>query len=198
MAVLRLDIDGQWSATEFAGILMDLQQLYAFIYVLNDLQEKLRPSNFAIENTPGHLQTIPKLLISKSLYSFVDPIELEMRIVKVQYGSKGFTDLLGAGKIIETLKDLLLKLIELRSNREEREQKVVAMRIENARSMVALAKEIGYSEKEIQGMARWVDARQRNILDLVSEGKLLQVSTPENPEAKPKTDPLFPEDRKFR
>ena len=54
------------------------------------------------------------------------------------------------------------------------------MRIENARSMVALTKELGYSKKEIQNMVRWVDTRQKNIFHLASEGKLVNVTVGED------------------
>ena len=180
MATLHLDIDGQWSAGEFAGVLLDLQELYAFSYVMSRIWEKARSNELPTAAPLGSLQTIPKILTSKSRYSFVDTQELELRLVRVKYGSKGFTDLLGAGKIIETLKEFLLRIIELRATREERQQKVTAMRIENARSMVALTKELGYSKKEIQNMVRWVDTRQKNLFHLASEGKLVEVSVGED------------------
>jgi hypothetical protein len=104
MATLHLDIDGQWSAGEFAGVLLDLQELYAFSYLVSRIWEKAHSNEFPTAAPLGSLQTIPKILISKSRYSFVDPQELELRLVRVKYGSKGFTDLLGVGKIIETLK----------------------------------------------------------------------------------------------
>jgi hypothetical protein len=202
MATLHLDIDGEWSAPEFAGVLMDLQELYAFSHVMSKILEKARSNESAAPFPSGALQTIPKMLTSKSLYSFVDPNELELRLLRVKYGSKGFTDLLGAGKIIETLKDFVLKIIELSVTHGERQQKVAAMRIENARSMVALTKELGYSTKQIQGMVRWVDTRQKDLFHLASQRKLLQVSVGEetgDQESKPEPDlGPFPTGRKFR
>ena len=58
--------------------------------------------------------------------------------------------------------------------------------------MVALTKELGYSKKDIQNMVRWIDTRQKNILQLASQRKLVEASVVEDPgnqEGKPKPDP---------
>ena len=203
MAIIRLGIDGRWNAGEFAELLMDLQEFYAFGYIASRIPEIAHSHGLPPERTLGALQTIPKMLNSRSLYSFVQPHELELQLLRVRYGSMGFTDLLGVGKITETLKDFVLRIIELGVSHGERQQKVTAMRIDNAHRMAALAKDLGYSKKEIQNMVRWVDVRQKNVLQLVREGKLVEVSIREDSEIAKESRPevkTLPEitGRKFR
>jgi len=42
--------------------------------------------------------------------------------------------------------------------------------------MVALEKELGYREKQIKNMVRWVDARQQRLLEFAGEEKLSRIS----------------------
>ena len=70
----------------------------------------------------------------------------------------------------------MLRLLELHATRDERKERVRALQIENARSMVALEKELGYREKQIKNMVRWVDARQQRLLEFAGEEKLSRIS----------------------
>jgi len=129
------------------------------------------------------------------LSTLLDPLQLRrlaailgssgpLRIRRIEYASPGFTDLTGVGQIVGHLKDFLVQLIEIcrPSSREQRQlenrQREVDIRqreISNAREVVALAKDIGLSETEIQRMVLWMDDRQETFIQLINEGKLTGV-----------------------
>src|SRR5262249_22484804 len=96
------------------------------------------------------------------LSSFLYPQEkLEMK--RIQYGSEGFKDFAGLGEIVGHIKDLILKLIENKSTKrqreldnEKREIENQQLRIQNAREFIALAKECGYSEFEMRSLVNFV------------------------------------------
>jgi hypothetical protein len=58
---------------------------------------------------------------------------------------------------------------------QERETRVQKLRIENARELVSLAKDCGYSQAEIRQMVHWVDGRQAKLLPLAEQGMIRNV-----------------------
>src|SRR5581483_4015272 len=123
-------------------------------------------------------------LVSQDLIrisNFLYPQE-KLEVQRIQYGSEGFKDLAGIGEIVGHIKDFILKLIEHKSAKrqrelenEEKEIRNQQLRIENARSFVALAKECGYSEPEIRSLVHFVDDRQQTLVDLIDTDKIRSV-----------------------
>jgi hypothetical protein len=108
--------------------------------------------------------------------------EEQLYVKRIQFGSPGFTDLAGLGDVVGHIKDFLLKGIEWALTRrqrdlenQEREARVQKLRIENARELVGLAKDCGYSQAEIRQMVHWVDGRQAKLLPLIEQGKIRDV-----------------------
>jgi len=185
LAIFRVEIAGTWTAGEFAELLSKLQDLYGFQFLLHRMLERrhlipLLSGTTAPEQSTSlsdRIQlTIPQLLRSPTVHAFVQPRELDLTIKRLSYGSPGISDLAGVGEIVGHVKDLLLRLLELGTTREERKEKTRAMRIENARSTVALAKEMGYSNEQIQKMVRWVDERQKPVFEFARQEKLTGIN----------------------
>ena len=57
------------------------------------------------------------------------------------------------------------------------------MRIANARELVSLAKEMGYSSAEVRQLVRWVDGKQLQLIPLIEQAKItgVQVLTEKAP-----------------
>lgn len=86
------------------------------------------------------------------------------------------------GEIVGHVKEFLQTLIDLAATRRRRqleeeqlEEEVQKARIENARALVGLAQDLGYSNVKIREMVGWVDDRQAKVLPLVVQGKIRAV-----------------------
>jgi hypothetical protein len=112
---------------------------------------------------------------------------LEVR--RVMYSSPGMTDLAGVGSIIGHIKDIILRIIEWRIQRDERElnnkkrilenehaqAELSRIRIENAQKLVEIAKQCGYSEAELRKMVAFSDTRQEVIVRSIEDGRIRAV-----------------------
>ncbi len=114
-----------------------------------------------------------------SLANYFEPDEY-LQVHKVQYASPGSIDLAGLGAVVGHVKDFLVRLIELASERRKRELENESMkldnqakRIENARLLVQLAKELGYTDAEMRKLTASVDNCQKPLLDLVETQRVL-------------------------
>jgi hypothetical protein len=114
-----------------------------------------------------------------SLANYFEPDEY-LQVCRVQYASPGSIDLAGLGAVVGHVKDLLVRLIELASERKKHELENESIeldnqkkRIENARLLVQLAKDIGYTDAEMRILTASVDNRQKPLLDLVEAQQIL-------------------------
>ena len=105
------------------------------------------------------------------------------------YASPGATDLAGVGTVVGHIKDFILKLIERRDSRRKREldKERAALendriRLENARSFVALGRDLGYSETDLRRLILYVDGKQGTLVSLIEQRKLVGVSMLETPD----------------
>lgn len=201
--ILRLDLDGGWSAEELGRVLVNLSDLYnlrLFLELLReDIQEWARyfPDlldfpPFARHRLRQHpyrpwfplWQGLPPLDDSclSRLSELIAPEE-RLKVWRVEYASPGFSDLAGLGAVIGHLKDFILKLIERRDGRRSRalseeraELENESLRIQNARNLVALGRDLGYSETEMRTLFRHVDEKQDLVFGLITQRKIKGVS----------------------
>src|ERR1043165_855960 len=96
----------------------------------------------------------------------------QLSVVRIEYASPGFKDLGGVGVVVGHMKDFIIELLDRYLNRNQRKLNDDALRIENARKYVQLAKEMGYTDAEIRGMIRFVDDRQETLVKLIEDGKI--------------------------
>ena len=109
----------------------------------------------------------------------------QLTVLRVQYGSPGFVDLLGVGKIVEQLRLFVEKLIDLRATRlrgglenEAMRQEIKGKMIENARDFVRLAKEardLGLSEFEIKYLAELTEGAQERLFRQIAQGNVTAI-----------------------
>ena len=96
-------------------------------------------------------------------------------VVKIQFGSPGFVDLAGVGRVVGEVRKFLLGIIDRFIGKEDREiarasatQDVIAKKIKNADSLLKLADKAGLDAESQQALLREVLTADRYI-----EGKLL-------------------------
>lgn len=204
--VLRLELEGRWSAEELGGALVSLSDLYDLRLFLELLHEDLMEWQRYFPELQG-LPSIrwrrlsrrphwtwfpwwpgPPTLDEAHLSRLPEVIEPEerLKVRRIEYGSPGVTDLIGIGEVVGHVKDFTLKLIERRDSRRSRElsdERAALendrLRIENARNFVALGRDLGYSQTELRELAHYVDGKQEPLARLIEGGKLLDVSSPE-------------------
>lgn len=199
-------MNGRWSAHEFGQAFSAISDLYDLRFVLEVMRDEQREwENFYEEFFHfGPLrkqwklrarsrQIFPGLYFPNQsvqldtsrldlLHEFLEPSErLEVR--KLSYASPGVSDLAGVGTIIGHLKDFVLKLIERRDAKRQRDMNVEktaveieAMRIENARNFVALGRDLGFSKLEMRKLISHADDKQEVLINLIEQKKLTGVS----------------------
>ncbi|MEW6531015.1 MAG: hypothetical protein AB1473_09280 [Thermodesulfobacteriota bacterium] len=202
---LHLEIGGRWTVRDMALCLEHTRDLYNLSVVLGIITEDWKDTErFWVEfwHFPPFRKRWRRRVIDSSmlpllmpwmpaipsdpealsrLASYLYPQE-ELEILRINYGSEGFSDLIGVGEAVGHVKDFILKLIEHWLGRrqrnldnEKRELKNERLRIENAREFVKLVQECGYSESEIRRLVRWVDERQETFIFLIESEKLIGV-----------------------
>jgi hypothetical protein len=105
--------------------------------------------------------------------------EEELKVRRIEYASPGIKDVAGFGAIVGHLKDFTQFLVQHWGSRnqrklleEEQQLKNDALRIQNARNFVSLAKDVGVSDGELRRLVGFVDEKQEALVRLVVEGKI--------------------------
>jgi len=208
--LVRLDLDGRWSADDLGQSLISLSDLYDLRLFLEYVREDHRDWERFYEElmhfppfrhrwkrrlsgwgplpwAPG-LGGVPPVLDDAQLSRLSRLFEPEERLEvrRISYASPGFSDLAGIGTVIGHVKDFVLKLVERRDSRRQRElnEERAALendriRLENARNFVALGRDLGYTETDLRLLVAHVDRKQEPLIRLIDQQKLRGVSTPE-------------------
>jgi len=107
----------------------------------------------------------------------------EVAVVAINYRSPGFTDFVGVGKAMEQVRKLLEVLIKHREESKVRLAQGVRLdlenqriRIDNARSFVALAQQIGMGPEDMARLVAFVDQQQLPLSGLVAWHKISAVT----------------------
>ena len=143
--IIRIDIDGDWTAEEMARSLAhasDLYNLRLLVQVSNEdardwerVWMKMRHSMFPRKMMRHRMRMMP-LFMSQGFFlpgtfaninieqvmeavNLIYPEE-RLRLRRIQFASPGFKDLAGFGEIVGHLKDFLLRIIELCVDRRKR------------------------------------------------------------------------------
>jgi hypothetical protein len=199
-------MDGRWFADELGSCVSDLAALYDLRMVLELMREDqrdwehffdemwhfgpmrrqfkrrfLRHQMFPMAFLPLSSAHIDVTQLS-SLREYLEPSE-RLEIRRLEYASPGASDLAGIGTIVGHVKDFVVKLIDRHDTRRQRElnderaaAEIDRIRLENARSYVALVKDLGYSETEMRKLVAHVDEKQDTLVRLVDQKKLTGAS----------------------
>lgn len=209
--ILRLEIDGRWSAEDLGQALVSVSDLYDLRLFLELLREDQRewerfydelmhfppfrhrwrkrfPYWGAVPWAPGFPGALPPVLDEAQLSRLSQLLEPDERLEvrRISYASPGATDLAGIGTVIGHIKDFILKLIERRNSKRQRqldEERAALendrIRLENARNFVALTRDLGYPETDLRRLVLHVDGKQGTLVRLIAQQKLRGVSIPE-------------------
>jgi hypothetical protein len=201
--ILRLEIDGQWTADEMAKSFRSLNNLYNLRLAIQIVEDRARDLDryYRRHNYPPidflfdpvlRLQLFPpyaRLLDAgprelRDIISAVDSDD-ELRIRRVRYGSKGHKDLLGIGAIIEQLRKLVGDIVRMPQEYQARREQIKKMQIENARDFVRLRVESAEADRQIRNLAKLAATESLPLIDLADQGKLLgaELISEENDEA---------------
>src|SRR5208283_3702640 len=207
--VMRIEMDGRWSAAEFGQALINISDLYDIRLFLELLREDQRDLERFYEEfmhfgpfrhrwrrrfwgaapwgpgpSLGMLPLLDETQLSHLRRLFEPEERLEVR--RVSYASPGLADLAGIGAVVGHVKDLVIKLVDRRDTQRQRElsDERAALendriRLENARNFVALGRDLGYSDRELRLLVAQVDKKQEPLVRLIEQQKLRGVSTPD-------------------
>jgi hypothetical protein len=99
-----------------------------------------------------------------------------LRVAQIEYASPGFTDIAGLGRIIAEIRkfvlgitDRIIAIDDRALSREERNQKILALKISNAEKLLKLSDKIS-----IEPEARTALVRRVLQSDSIIEGRLLE------------------------
>ena len=173
--VLSFDINENWYAPEMGTFLIHLDDLYRLYLGLEVIQADEYARNY-FRDMKAHKEQ--RLSLTKGLVSISHKAQRinHLRVVRIQYASPGIQDLAGIGVIVGHIKDFVLRLIELAASRDERRLKNRRLELDNLREQVQIAKELGYTDKEIRNLLGWARKRQRTVYNLIENGKIRSVT----------------------
>ncbi len=142
--IMRLDIDGDWTAEEFSSsfrLVNELYSLRAIIHIEKESLDELETYTREFFDFPPFWRRLPRRLRAlylarglpfppaplplidlntpESTFGLLEPEE-RLRVTKIQFSSPGFKDLAGLGEVVGHLKDFILRLIELYASRRQR------------------------------------------------------------------------------
>lgn len=102
----RVEIDGDWTTREFAGFFTAMTAIYS----------SLAPNYPVPLNWEGDKGEIIKWTDKNNEFLWLsNSSESDFRVVKIQYGSPGFTDFAGLGAVLREIRLFLEFLIDRRS-----------------------------------------------------------------------------------
>jgi hypothetical protein len=207
---LRIELDGRWSAEEMGRALTCLSELYnlrLFLELIRDEARELESyyfdrlergdAAFLARQTRrfrrrfhpfdfGIFPSLPAIWIEREFVNLAGLVRPEesLDIRRINYASPGFADLTGIGTVVGHLKEFVLKLIERRDLKRQRElsdEKAELenerIRLENIKLYVALARDVGYSDTEVRQLANVVDGRQEILARLIDFQKIRKISS---------------------
>jgi hypothetical protein len=98
-----------------------------------------------------------------------------LEVKQTKYGSPGFNDFIGFGAIVGHIKDLLLKIIEIRSTHAKRELEVRKLELENIRNFLQIAREHDLTPEQLMYYEHWMNERLEVFTELIRRDKLQSV-----------------------
>jgi hypothetical protein len=122
----------------------------------------------------------------KSIYNFTDkiPNKLQLQLVKITYNSPCKIDVLGIGEIVLHIKDFILQLIKLKTDKEKHRsdllrdsEEIKRIRIENLEKLLSLSKDYNVEISTLNRLISDLDEKQEFFFELVKKDKLVKVET---------------------
>lgn len=190
--VLRINLDGVWTSSEFSNLFESLTFLYQLVFEIESIE--LQESQYyaqipksdiskSILNINGELykkmnlplsyeneKSFEELIFTPVSYLRIGQINRDfiedLAIKEIKYASPGFTDFVGLGKIIEQVFNLIKHYIPNENQKNDNLKQKLENRIleeELISKKLQHLQLIGYSKKEIR---KYYDTRNNVILNL--------------------------------
>jgi hypothetical protein len=196
-ATLRVNIDGEWTASEMSASFNTINYIYnmrMFLEYQQDILEAYYDSPYFLDFPPfrrfrklGH--PLPHFNFftwhqylddPRNLEIFVDSYlrEFKLDVTKLKFGSEGNKDFLGVGEILKQVREFIQFLVMLPQNKEQMNLSNDAQRIENARNMLKLRRERSEAELEIaelDALSHLLDHKSRPLIALAEQKKITSV-----------------------
>jgi hypothetical protein len=189
---LRVKIDGEWLATDFERFFRLIDELYALAIGVDIdgqgtwfdalIQSRMRQRKNPDEGVDRWLGLYEKQYGRTPNPYLKQKRHLDLDVLRVEFGSPGFADFLGFGVAIGHMKDIIVKIIDLATTREQRALDTVGKRldlqakqIQNAREFVQLVSEArgaDLDEGKLRELVIRTDVLQGELLPFVERGQL--------------------------
>ena len=203
-ATMRVNIDGDWTASEMATSFETINYIYnmrMFLEYQQDILEAYYNSPYFLEfpafrrfQKLGH--PLPHfnfftwhqyLNDPANLEIFVDSYlrEFKLDVTKLKFGSEGNKDFLGVGEILKQIREFIQFLVMLPQNKEQMNLANDAQRIENARNMLKLRRERSEAElkiAELDALTELLDQKSKPLIALAEQKKITSVEIVETAE----------------
>ncbi|MGB0868290.1 MAG: hypothetical protein ACPGSD_01720 [Flavobacteriales bacterium] len=119
----------------------------------------------------------------KDLYSFnFSQEQYFFRIIKLKYNSPGNIDFFGVGKVLEFVQNFVKGIINFSDNRKTKKVELEILKenlkkekIENAKSLFNLMKEMKCDNITMNEMNNFIDTRQDKLIDLVLNSQITDI-----------------------
>ena len=191
--MLRIEIDGNWEPEDFIEVLQSIESLYykasiSGTYYYPGLHFWRSPERSTDFNQ--FLEQVNVWLLAEARL-FATPSS-RLRVHRIEYGSPGSLDFLGAARIVEVLVDAVFRGIEFYADRhikvERRDQATLetetarenlrTLELENARRIIELREDFPDAWKH--EFAALAVKDQDQIFARIAEGKIVGVSSEDN------------------
>jgi hypothetical protein len=143
--VLRIPVDGEWQANEWAEFLNAMDGFYSKLAVLEIAKQLVmretepRSEDAQLSNRVGRLIALvtdpsrsSQDFLKEDDFRFERQLEIEippvLLVIALRYGSEGFTDFLGHGESLKAICGSFNKLIDYFANRKKRK---IGIQIQN-------------------------------------------------------------------
>jgi hypothetical protein len=202
---LRIEIDGSWSAEDFARMFAsvnDIYSVFALVKVERDSAEEMERYfrefeeyyPFPLRRLPRRLRgrfalqqsmfgvSLTKLIDGANLARSFESLENDERLMvrRCTYASPGVTDFTGLGQALGHLKDVIIKLIDVKTASRERnirnqilEEELQAAALKNVREKIAILKELGYTEADLRSTVAALSPSVLTLEKFVDRGMIM-------------------------
>lgn len=189
--ILRVGIEGRWTAAEMASSLKEINFLYDLRLYLNAIEETAPYWEEMSHFYPPFWRSGKSFLFTHYSLPLHKPEDLNrntkiifpehvLRVSQIKYASPGIKDLLGLEGVLKEVRLFIQYLLDRDQQRESQELDNQRKRIKNARDFAKLRVESARADEEIEilsadGYGEIVEDNTRQLSRLVEERKIISI-----------------------
>lgn len=185
--VLSINIDNKWEITDFIAIFKSLEYLYNYYYFFDQHEENKSRERGVKYSREEHkaAKSVLELFIGNFNYLDYDPLnpfksettrlslytDKKLSLKKIQYASPGAIDFLGAGKIFETLKDILFNYLPNKKQKAE----IEVLLLQKKEMEIKMLKELNFDDAQIKAIVFKKEMALDQLKTLTEDKKITEV-----------------------